>query len=174
MRNAYGGIAQLARALGSYPGCHRFKSSCRYHNCGDIILRMWPVGQEVKTTPFHGVIMGSIPVRVTISLARKQRRYVVCEFSFCMKIGLVRYLSAISDFLSETVLQAVWSFLLLRNPNASSIASDTLACAVWNWWQYTFKVVPELQCPNAPETVVTSSPAEIREDAAKWRKLWIP
>ena len=24
-----------------------------------------PVGQEVKTTPFHGVIMGSIPVRVT-------------------------------------------------------------------------------------------------------------
>ncbi len=25
-----GGIAQLARALGSYPGCHRFKSSCRY------------------------------------------------------------------------------------------------------------------------------------------------
>ena len=31
MRNAYGGIAQLARALGSYPGCHRFKSSYRYH-----------------------------------------------------------------------------------------------------------------------------------------------
>ena len=27
----YGGIAQLARALGSYPGCHRFKSSYRYH-----------------------------------------------------------------------------------------------------------------------------------------------
>ena len=26
----YGGIAQLARALGSYPGCHRFKSSYRY------------------------------------------------------------------------------------------------------------------------------------------------
>lgn len=41
--------------------------------------------------PFHGGIMGSIPVRVTISLARKQRRYVVCEFFFCLKIGLVRY-----------------------------------------------------------------------------------
>ena len=26
-----GGIAQLARAFGSYPKCHRFKSSCRYH-----------------------------------------------------------------------------------------------------------------------------------------------
>ena len=27
----YGGIAQLARALGSYPSCPRFKSRCRYH-----------------------------------------------------------------------------------------------------------------------------------------------
>ncbi len=53
---SYGGIAQLARALGSYPGCHWFESDCRY-------LR--PVGQEVKTSPFHGGIMGSIPVRVT-------------------------------------------------------------------------------------------------------------
>ena len=26
----YGGIAQLARACGSYPQCHRFKSSYRY------------------------------------------------------------------------------------------------------------------------------------------------
>ena len=26
----YGGIAQLARAFGSYPKCHWFKSSCRY------------------------------------------------------------------------------------------------------------------------------------------------
>ena len=26
----HGGVAQLARALGSYPGCHRFKSSRRY------------------------------------------------------------------------------------------------------------------------------------------------
>ena len=28
-----GGIAQLARAFGSYPKCHRFKSSYRYHQC---------------------------------------------------------------------------------------------------------------------------------------------
>ena len=59
--NKNGGIAQLARALGSYPGCHRFKSSYRHHLSP---VKIWPVGQEVKTTPFHGVIMGSIPVRV--------------------------------------------------------------------------------------------------------------
>ena len=52
-----GGIAQLARVLGSYPIGRWFESCCRYHS--------WPVGQEVKTPPFHGGIMGSIPVRVT-------------------------------------------------------------------------------------------------------------
>ena len=52
----YGCIAQLARALGSYPKGRRFESHYSH------LIR--PVGQEVKTTPFHGVIMGSIPVRV--------------------------------------------------------------------------------------------------------------
>ena len=56
----FGEIAQLARATGSYPVGREFKSHSRYH--------LWPVGQEVKTTPFHGVIMGSIPVRVTIKI----------------------------------------------------------------------------------------------------------
>ena len=27
---------------------------------------IWPVGQAVKTRPFHGCNMGSIPVRVTL------------------------------------------------------------------------------------------------------------
>ena len=56
----YGGIAQLARAFGSYPKCRWFKSDYRYH--------IWPVGQAVKTPPFHGGNMGSIPVRVTIPI----------------------------------------------------------------------------------------------------------
>ena len=53
-----GGIAQLARVLGSYPIGRWFESCCRYHS--------WPVGQEVKTPPFHGGFTGSNPVRVTI------------------------------------------------------------------------------------------------------------
>ena len=47
----------MARASGSYPAGRWFKSDFRYH------LR--PVGQAVKTRPFHGCNMGSIPVRVT-------------------------------------------------------------------------------------------------------------
>ncbi len=37
-RLKYGGIAQLARALGSYPGCRWFESDCRYHikQCTDF------------------------------------------------------------------------------------------------------------------------------------------
>ena len=32
----FGGIAQLARALGSYPRCRRFKSYFRYHSHAEV------------------------------------------------------------------------------------------------------------------------------------------
>ena len=36
----YGGVAQMARAHGSYPWCHWFDSSRRYHyNCGPLVKR---------------------------------------------------------------------------------------------------------------------------------------
>ena len=34
-----------------------------------LFLKVWPVGQAVKTPPFHGGITGSNPVRVTINLS---------------------------------------------------------------------------------------------------------
>ena len=99
----YGGIAQLARALGSYPGCHRFKSSYRYQSA---VLLVWPVGQEVKTPPFHGGIMGSNPVRVTRPYARKQRNIAVSEFFFYTENRLcpllVRYCEFAADILVLT------------------------------------------------------------------------
>ena len=52
-----GCIAQLARACGSYPQCHRFKSSYSHHH--------GPVVKRPKTPPFHGGNTGSNPVRVT-------------------------------------------------------------------------------------------------------------
>ena len=47
----------MARALGSYPICRRFKSYYRY--------QIRPGGQAVKTPPFHGGNTSSILVRVT-------------------------------------------------------------------------------------------------------------
>ena len=78
----HGGVAQLARACGSYPQCHRFESSRRYHRpvrrwgrlAGPPSAKIRPVGQVVKTRPFHGCNMGSSPVRVTTSAARQGRR----------------------------------------------------------------------------------------------------
>ena len=70
--HAFGGIAQLARACGSYPQCRWFNSNCRYHNAdfspdksSKSPYFIWRVGQAVKTRPFHGCNRGSIPLRVT-------------------------------------------------------------------------------------------------------------
>ena len=71
----YGGIAQLARAFGSYPECHWFESSCRYQKGGNLFFRLfsisvlWPRGQVVKTRPFHGCNTSSILVGVTKNLS---------------------------------------------------------------------------------------------------------
>lgn len=57
MWQEYGGIAQLARAIGSYPAGHKFKSYCRY--------QIWPHRQAVKTSPFHGEVSSSNLLGVT-------------------------------------------------------------------------------------------------------------
>ena len=57
-----GGIAQLARAIGSYPIGRGFKSNFRYHSDSPVLR---PDGQAVKTPPFHGSNGGSIPPRVS-------------------------------------------------------------------------------------------------------------
>ena len=79
----------MARVLGSYPIGRWFESYCRYH--------IRPVGQEVKTSPFHGGIMGSIPVRVTNYVSRKCLFYGVCEFFFCSVSALATYLPLIFE-----------------------------------------------------------------------------
>ncbi len=78
-----GGIAQLARACGSYPQCPRFESRCRYHKRRSLNTAPFirPVGQAVKTPPFHGGNMGSIPVRVT-KKARAHRMVGFCFLQF--------------------------------------------------------------------------------------------
>ena len=51
----FGCLAQLARAFGSYPKGRGFDSLGSHQR---------PVGQVVKTPPFHGGNTGSNPVRV--------------------------------------------------------------------------------------------------------------
>ena len=86
----------MARVLGSYPIGRWFKSYCRY--------QIWPVGQEVKTSPFHGGIMGSIPVRVTIQRSRKQRNIAVSEFFFYTENRVCPLLVRFSDFAADILV----------------------------------------------------------------------
>ena len=51
----YGGITQLVE----------YSVHTRFVICSSQIAATRPVGQAVKTPPFHGGNMGSIPVRVT-------------------------------------------------------------------------------------------------------------
>ena len=73
----------MARAFGSYPTGRWFKSDFRYQlllqQITSFLRRARPVGQAVKTRPFHGCNMGSIPVRVTKNPSDKCLR----DFSFC-------------------------------------------------------------------------------------------
>ena len=63
----------MARAIGSYPIGRGFKSNFRY--------QIRPVGQAVKTPPFHGGNGGSIPPRVT----KKKSTYNVGAFLFATR-----------------------------------------------------------------------------------------
>ena len=100
----------MARVLGSYPIGRWFKSYCRYH--------IWPVGQEVKTPPFHGGIMGSIPVRDTKSHARKQRKYAVSEFFFYTENRLCPLLVRYCEFVADIL---VLSCAILRKKTERSV-----------------------------------------------------
>ena len=65
----------------------------RHVICSNQIAATGPVGQAVKTPPFHNGNMGSIPVRVT--KPKKSRRESVCFFVCRRKPGGVEsYFSA--------------------------------------------------------------------------------
>ena len=52
--------------------------------CSSQVAATRPVGQAVKTPPFHGGNMGSIPVRVTKKESSSERM----SFLFCLPVGI--------------------------------------------------------------------------------------
>ena len=59
----HGGIAQLARAFGSYPECPRFKSRCRYQIRRSDPLRLLygPLVKWLRHRPFTAVTWVRVP-----------------------------------------------------------------------------------------------------------------
>ena len=73
----------MARATGSYPVGHGFKSNSRYQQFQrESVGILRPVGQAAKTSPSHGENRGSIPLRVTkrnkSELFRKSKLVRIC------------------------------------------------------------------------------------------------
>ena len=71
----YGGIAQLARAFGSYPKCRWFKSDCRYHFFGPVVKRL-------RHRPFTAV------TRVRFSSGSPKSRPKHRDFGFIWSVFL--------------------------------------------------------------------------------------
>ena len=64
----FGGVAQLARALGSYPSCHRFESSRRYHPkkrpaplLREPLKPRGPLVKRLRHRPFTAVTRVRVP-----------------------------------------------------------------------------------------------------------------
>ncbi len=77
----------MARAYGSYPYGRRFESTFRYHFPKK---QKRPVGQAVKTSPFHGGNTSSILVRVT-TLASKEASVFKARWSSGQDASLSRW-----------------------------------------------------------------------------------
>ena len=142
-----GGIAQLARALGSYPNGRRFKSSFRYHTR--------PVGQAVKTRPFHGWNTSSILVRVTkkttselkgsdvVFLSKPQAWHGINALAHCMasRASVYTYLSAAwlhtrlhRNSISQQVADSIHGYAVIESRNENDMAvlefSEQLVCEI--------------------------------------------
>ena len=83
----------MARAIGSYPIGRGFKSNFRYQHKADVVnnkicLMIRPVGQAVKTPPFHGGNSSSILLRVTIrNKSELFRQSKLVRFCFLLRVS---------------------------------------------------------------------------------------
>lgn len=107
-----GGIAQLARALGSYPGCRWFKSDYRYQ-FGPLVkwLRHHPFTVESWVQFPHGSPHYQLPNGFTKPFG---------SFSFLRIFRFVRYLSAVlENFHREYPMPPTFSCPKTRTPRPS-------------------------------------------------------
>src|SRR5699024_10948496 len=107
---------QAVRGLkGSNPLLSVLEASC--------LINLWPVGQAVKTSPFHGAITGSIPVRVAIILKRFRRISSAGRAPATQACGR-RYERVVLHYYT-----AGWSSLVARWAHNPKVASSNLAPA---------------------------------------------
>ena len=122
MSENFGGIAQLVRAIGSYPIGRGFESNFRYHMpCphGDR-----PVGQAAKTPPFHGGNTSSILVRVTKSTFLRAF-FFLFRFNCLIRIVFIRKSPLLNGpFFSELAKNGKCVILVSHSPDVAQMCDE--------------------------------------------------
>ena len=134
-----GGIAQLARAIGSYPIGRGFKSNFRYQHKADadnngFCLMIRPVGQAVKTPPFHGGNSSSILLRVT-KTKRERNAFSFFVLPICPQMS-TRQLARRDNCICSQTAERPAVLLFARPPIAAPKAEllvRSIICARREW-----------------------------------------
>ena len=108
---SYGGIAQLARAFGSYPECRRFKSHYRYSIYGPVVKRL-------RHRPF------TAETRVRFPFGSLYKRQRFSPLSFC--------------YIVERQYLKSGSFLTIPSEQTDGQNKEVFQWSVfWIMWQFT-------------------------------------
>ena len=125
----YGGVAQLARAFGSYPTGHRFKSHRRYQ-------ARWSSG--LRHRPFTAVTR----VRISYGSPLKQKAllnavlFVLCRIVY-FNIRIHKRVIVFEYSLQKAAHMGGFSFIRLQ------------AHGRWRFWEHRPLLRPALQLPQA-------------------------
>src|SRR5699024_7121763 len=94
-------------------------------------INNWPVGQEVKTPPFHGGNTGSNPVRVTIFMFYLGKNQTFLYIWRISSAGRAPALQAGGRRFEPRILHHIagWSSLVARRAHNPKVASSNLAPA---------------------------------------------
>ena len=104
-----GGIAQVARALGSYPGCRWFESNCRYHG---------PLVKRLRHRPFTAESWVQFPYGSPNYMLGNSVNTPVSEFFFYTENRVCPLLVRYSDFVADIL---VLSCCILRKKTERSV-----------------------------------------------------
>jgi hypothetical protein len=95
-------------------------------------LKLWPVGQAVKTPPFHGGNTGSSPVRVIIFIRRiTQVRLKGTVLKTVRRVKPCKGSNPLSSFFLNNII-AGWSSLVARRAHNPKVVGSNPAPAIKN------------------------------------------
>ena len=152
----------MARAHGSYPWCHWFKSSCRYHIASARAEALRPVGQVVKTPPFHGGNTSSSLVRVTNANTRVSHQHIVLSGGIAQPVERSPHTREVTDSSSVVSTNTVLPSFAARQNGTGGAALRPSFCFSTSiyivWARSSAGRAPRSQCGGRGFILKTQMP----------------